>query len=154
MQKVAFITGASAGIGKATAQLLNQRGYRVYAAARRLDKMEDLRQQGIHILSLDVSQEVSITTAVETILAEAGTIDILINNAFTTPLKYPGFTQRTDVLVNSRRTDAYGLCHSIPGNRRVNVYPYPSHPSWREMIIFWRVMISHHRMWYAYFAEH
>ena len=58
-QQTALITGASSGIGKATAILLHEKGYNVYATARRLEMMEDLKAQGINVLYLDVSQEES-----------------------------------------------------------------------------------------------
>jgi NAD(P)-dependent dehydrogenase (short-subunit alcohol dehydrogenase family) len=80
-KKVVFITGASSGIGKATALLLNQQGFQVYAAARQVEKMKDLRQVGIQTLALDVTLEASTVSAIGHIIQEAGKIDILINNA-------------------------------------------------------------------------
>ncbi|MEH3113018.1 oxidoreductase [Pedobacter terrae] len=79
--KTVLITGASSGIGKATAIFLAQQGYKVYAAARRLEKMEALKNFGIKPLFLDVANEDSLVVCVEQILTEAGRIDILINNA-------------------------------------------------------------------------
>jgi NADP-dependent 3-hydroxy acid dehydrogenase YdfG len=81
MAKTVLVTGASAGIGKATAILLAQNGYNVYGAARRTDKMQELKNYGIKPLALDVTKEESITGCVEQIFSEAGSIDILINNA-------------------------------------------------------------------------
>lgn len=81
MKKVALITGASSGMGKSTALILNAQGYTVYGAARRLDQMEDLKQKGINILPLDLTVDQSIVNAVNTILEKEGRIDILINNA-------------------------------------------------------------------------
>ncbi|MDP4206952.1 MAG: oxidoreductase, partial [Bacteroidota bacterium] len=72
---------ASSGIGTRTALLLHQKGYVVYAAARRLDRMKELQAQGIHILRMDVTIEESMVKGVETIISEQGSIDILINNA-------------------------------------------------------------------------
>ncbi|MDP4204914.1 MAG: SDR family NAD(P)-dependent oxidoreductase, partial [Bacteroidota bacterium] len=80
IKKIALITGASSGIGTTTALLLHQKGYVVYAAARRLDRMKELQTQGIHILRMDVTIEESMVKGVETIIAEQGSIDILINN--------------------------------------------------------------------------
>jgi NADP-dependent 3-hydroxy acid dehydrogenase YdfG len=57
MAKTVLVTGASAGIGKATAIYLAQNGYNVYGAARRIDKMQDLKTHGIKPISLDVTQE-------------------------------------------------------------------------------------------------
>jgi NADP-dependent 3-hydroxy acid dehydrogenase YdfG len=57
MAKTVLITGASAGIGKATAILLAQNGYNVYGAARRTEKMQDLQHYGIKPVALDVGRE-------------------------------------------------------------------------------------------------
>ena len=81
MAKTVLVTGASAGIGKATAILLAQNGYNVYGAARRTEKMQDLKQYGIQPIALDVTQDESILTCVEQIFNETGSIDILVNNA-------------------------------------------------------------------------
>ena len=81
MNKTALVTGASAGIGKATAIYLAQNGYNVYGAARRTEKMEDLKNFGIKPVSLDVSKDESLVTCVEQILKSEGRIDILINSA-------------------------------------------------------------------------
>ena len=80
-QKVILITGASAGIGKDAARTLIQQGYTVYAAARRVDKMEDLKQLGGLPLKMDITSEEEVTTAFETIRKKHGGVDILINNA-------------------------------------------------------------------------
>lgn len=79
--KTVLITGASSGIGKTTAIFLAQNGYNVYATARRVERMEELRTLGIKPLFLDVTKEEGLVACVEQILAEAGRIDILINNA-------------------------------------------------------------------------
>ena len=81
MAKTVLVTGASAGIGKATAILLAQNGYNVYGAARRTEKMQDLKSYGIIPIALDVTKDESVTACVEQILKGAGSIDILINNA-------------------------------------------------------------------------
>lgn len=79
--KVILITGASSGIGKSAARLLLTKGHTVYAAARRTEKMEDLRQEGAHIIKLDVTSEESSAAAVGQVLDEQGRIDVLVNNA-------------------------------------------------------------------------
>jgi short-subunit dehydrogenase len=81
MKKTVLVTGASAGIGKATAIFLAQNGYRVYGAARRTDKMHELIMHGIQPITLDVTKEESVKACVEQIFKEAGSIDILVNNA-------------------------------------------------------------------------
>lgn len=79
--KTVLITGASAGIGKATAKQLVAKGYTVYAAARRLEKMDDLRELGCVPLRMDITNDDDITSAVDRIREERGGVDILINNA-------------------------------------------------------------------------
>jgi len=76
-----LITGASSGIGRAAAELLLKSGYTVYAGARRVEKMRDLADLGARVLALDVSVEESLRRAVDTVLREAGGIDVLVNNA-------------------------------------------------------------------------
>lgn len=81
MARIVLITGASAGIGNATAIYLAQHGYEVYAAARRFEKLQELKPFGIKPIALDLTNDESIVDAVSKILREAGRIDILINNA-------------------------------------------------------------------------
>ena len=81
MAKTVLVTGASAGIGKATAILLAQNGYHVYGAARRMEKMQDLEAYGIRPISLDITKDERVEVCVNQILKEAGSIDILVNNA-------------------------------------------------------------------------
>lgn len=76
-----LVTGASAGIGKATAIYLAQNGYNVYGGARRTEKMEELKSFGIKTVTLDITNEDSILSCIKQIQKEAGSIDILINNA-------------------------------------------------------------------------
>lgn len=80
-KRVVLITGASSGIGKETAKALLREGFTVYGAARRVEKMQDLEKLGAHALKMDVTDEASMIAGVQTILAEAGSLDILINNA-------------------------------------------------------------------------
>src|ERR1700748_3116082 len=81
MKKVVLVTGASAGIGKETAKLLAQKGYTVYGAARRTDKMHDLEPLGIKTISMDVTVDDSMVKSIDEIIANEGRIDILVNNA-------------------------------------------------------------------------
>ncbi len=81
MNKVALVTGASSGIGEATARRLLAEGYRVYAGARRVERMEGLRQAGAVPLALDVTEEASMSAAIEAIRAQSGRLDVLVNNA-------------------------------------------------------------------------
>lgn len=80
-EKVALVTGASSGIGEVTARKLQELGYMVYGAARRVDRMQGLESAGMHTLAMDVTDDASVTAAVEQIIAETGRIDVLVNNA-------------------------------------------------------------------------
>jgi len=81
MAKTALITGASSGIGEQTVSALLAIGYTVFAGARRLDRMKRLSEAGARLLALDVTDDASMQTAVQSILQETGRIDVLINNA-------------------------------------------------------------------------
>lgn len=81
MSKIALVTGASSGIGAMTARELAKAGFTVYAAARRVDKMKELKKDGIRPISLDLTNEESMVKCIETILKESGRIDVLVNNA-------------------------------------------------------------------------
>jgi len=80
-QPVAFVTGASTGIGFEAARKLSSNGFTVYAGARRVDRMEPLKALGVHVLSLDVTDDESMQAAVVRVLEERGRIDVLVNNA-------------------------------------------------------------------------
>ena len=79
--KTALVTGASSGIGLETVKALLAAGYTVYAGARRMDLMQPLADAGAHLLSLDLTDDTSISTGVEALLRDAGRIDVLINSA-------------------------------------------------------------------------
>ena len=80
-KKIALVTGASAGIGRETALELSKRGFVVYAAARRTEKMQDLAAKGIHSIALDVTNDDSMVNCVSEIIKKEGRIDVLVNNA-------------------------------------------------------------------------
>lgn len=81
MEKVVLITGGSSGIGYATAELLARNGYKVYAGARRIEKMEPLKKFGVIPISLDVTYQESAEAAVGKVISSEGRIDVLFNNA-------------------------------------------------------------------------
>lgn len=80
-QKVILITGASSGIGYQTAEDLAKAGHKVYAAARRTEKMQPLTASGATPLHLDVTDENECSEVIETVIRKEGHIDVLINNA-------------------------------------------------------------------------
>ena len=79
--RTALVTGASSGIGEATALQLAELGFTVYAGARRVDRMSDLADRGIRTRPVDVTDDASMVALVETIIADTGRIDVLVNNA-------------------------------------------------------------------------
>ncbi|WP_057894370.1 oxidoreductase [Lacticaseibacillus brantae] len=81
MKKIAVVTGASSGIGKEVAKSLQQNGYQVIGGARRVEAMADLKDLGIEIAHLDVTEAGSRETFIQDILNEYGRIDLLVNSA-------------------------------------------------------------------------
>jgi NAD(P)-dependent dehydrogenase (short-subunit alcohol dehydrogenase family) len=75
---VAIVTGASGGIGEASARALQAAGYRVFGTYRRPPAT---MSRGIEYLACDVTSDESVQTAVGQVLAKAGRIDLLVNNA-------------------------------------------------------------------------
>ncbi|NQX43707.1 SDR family oxidoreductase [Paenibacillus tritici] len=88
-EPVALITGTSSGFGLLTALTLARRGYRVIATMRDLGRQTELLQQAeqagvlerIHLMTLDVTDEASIASALQAILGRFGRVDVLVNNA-------------------------------------------------------------------------
>ncbi len=76
-----LVTGCSSGIGKALAQAFHARGCRTYATARSVETLDELAGAGICTLELDVTDPASIRRCVATISAQAGAVDVLVNNA-------------------------------------------------------------------------
>lgn len=81
MTKVILVTGASSGIGYDAAEAFARQGHRVYAAARRVERMEPLKALGVVPLRMDVTDEASLEAGVRTVLEAEGRIDALVNNA-------------------------------------------------------------------------
>lgn len=80
-QRIALVTGASSGIGRATAELLARNGYYVFAAARRVHRLEQIRSDHIEPIQLDVTNEEAVRKAVSHVISTKGRIDVLVNNA-------------------------------------------------------------------------
>ena len=81
IQRVALVTGASSGIGKATAELLARNNYYVFAIARRMDRLEQMRSDHIEPIYLDVTDAEAIRASVDHVISTKGRIDVLVNNA-------------------------------------------------------------------------
>lgn len=77
-KRVVLITGASSGLGKATAELFASRGYRVFGTSR---KANGRAVNGVTMVPMDVTEDESVNNAVATVVDQAGRIDVLINNA-------------------------------------------------------------------------
>ena len=111
-KKIALITGASSGIGEATAQRLLADGYVVYAAARRLERMQALGAMGARLLPLDLTDDASIVAAVDAIQRSQGRLDVLVNNA-----GYGSYGALEDVPLNEGRrqfeVNVFGLARLI-----------------------------------------
>ena len=116
-----LITGCSTGIGRATAERLAERGMTVYATARRLESIEDLRAAGCRTLALDVTDEESMRAGVAAVEEAEGSVGALVNNA--------GYSQSgavetipMDELRRQFETNVFGLVRMcqlvLPGMRR------------------------------------
>src|ERR1700761_9244742 len=78
MKKVILVTGASSGLGLATAKALQAQGHTVYGTSRDAKKIKDVPFKP---LTMDVTDDASVQTAIDTIIKAEGKIDVLINNA-------------------------------------------------------------------------
>jgi NADP-dependent 3-hydroxy acid dehydrogenase YdfG len=86
MKKTALITGATSGIGRATAHEFAKHGINLILCGRRQERLETIqkalgKQTNVHILNFDVRDKVAVFNAIETLPEDFKTIDILINNA-------------------------------------------------------------------------
>jgi len=90
--KVILITGASSGIGEATARLLAERGATVLLGARRTERLsviaDDIRALGgeAHVYALDVTERGAVQAFVDFAVSTFGRVDVLVNNAGVMPL--------------------------------------------------------------------
>lgn len=117
--KNVIITGSSSGFGFKAAKDFADRGYRVFATmrspngknAKAKDELEEYSEH-IHVVEMDVTSDQSVTPAIAAILAEAGTIDILINNA---GIMYLGITEAfsIDQAKQQMETNYFGAVRAI-----------------------------------------
>jgi NAD(P)-dependent dehydrogenase (short-subunit alcohol dehydrogenase family) len=117
-----LITGCSTGIGYACAHGLRERGFRVFATARRVEDVQALRGEGLEALQLDVSSTASIDAAVDAVLEQTkGELYGVFNNA---GYGQPGAVEdlSRDALRDQFETNLFGLheltCRVIPIMRR------------------------------------
>ncbi len=121
VSKAVLITGCSSGIGWATAERLANVGWRVYATARKVEAIAPLEESGCRLLSLDVTDDDSMVSAVEEVERREGAVGALVNNA--------GYSQSGAVeavpMEKVRRqfeTNVFGLVRMcqlvLPGMRR------------------------------------
>ncbi len=86
MTKTALITGATSGIGRATARILAQNNYQIILCGRREDRLQELKKElsaftAIHTLAFDVRDNEKIIAAITSLPSQFALIDVLINNA-------------------------------------------------------------------------
>jgi NAD(P)-dependent dehydrogenase (short-subunit alcohol dehydrogenase family) len=120
VSKAVLITGCSTGIGHATAEHLLDRGWNVYATARRPETLADLEGKGAKTLALDVNDDASMSAAVRAVEEAEGAVGVLVNNA--------GYSQSgaiedvgMDVVRRQFETNVFGLVRMcqlvLPGMR-------------------------------------
>lgn len=87
-RKIILLTGASSGIGEATARRLVQAGHHLVIGARRIERLQTLRDElgNIDCLAIDVTQAEDLAKMAQFALQQHGRIDVLINNAGVMPL--------------------------------------------------------------------
>ena len=119
--RVAFITGASGGLGAQFARTLSRAGAAVVLASRRVERLKELRAQiegeggDAHVVELDVTDQRSIKAAVARAETEVGSIDILVNNSgvsTTQPLKDVD-TDNFDFIFNTNVKGAFFVAQEV-----------------------------------------
>jgi len=125
-----LVTGCSSGIGRCVALALRERGYRVYATARKSEDLAQLEDAGLEAIELDASDPVSVSAAVdETLSRTGGTLYGLFNNgAYGQPGAIEDLTR--DVLREQFETNFFGwhdlTRQLLPVMRRAGLRPH--HP--------------------------
>src|SRR5436190_275613 len=77
--KITLVTGVSSGIGREIAQLLTERGARVFGTVRNPQSASSIH--GVELVSMDVTEDASVNAAIQSIVLKAGPIQLLVNNA-------------------------------------------------------------------------
>ena len=109
MASIAVITGASSGIGAATAQALAREGYTVVVGARRLERLKRVAAEKGVALELDVTDEASVAAFVADVKRRFGRIDVLVNNAGGALGLNPIAEARDDEWIGMWKTNVLGL---------------------------------------------
>ena len=143
--KVVLITGASSGIGEATAPVLARKGHRLVIGARRTDRLEALAAQlnaeggSVEFASLDVTDLEDVQAFAGLALAKFGRIDVIVNNAGVMPLsplealKIDEWNQMIDVNI---RGVLHGIAAALPVMKKqgsgqvINVSSIGGHQVW------------------------
>ena len=118
MSKVILLTGASSGIGEATARLLSKQVHRLVIGARRTERLaalaQDLRSEGgsVEYRALDVPQAEDVQAFADAALALHGRIDVIINNAGVMPLS-PLASLKVDEWDRMIDVNIRGVLHGI-----------------------------------------
>ena len=149
--KVVLITGASSGIGEATARVLARKGHRLLIGARRTDRLESLakqlREEGgtVEFASLDVTDLEDVRAFASLALEKFGRIDVIVNNAGVMPLsplealKIDEWNQMIDVNI---RGVLHGIAAALPVMKKqgsgqvINVSSIGGHQVWPTCAVY------------------
>lgn len=112
--KVILLTGASSGIGEATARLLAREGHQLIIGARRTDRLQALSQEfsNIDYLAVDVTRPEDLQQMAQHALTQYGRIEVLVNNAGIMPLS-PLSALKTDEWNQTLDVNVRGVLHGI-----------------------------------------
>ena len=109
MNPIAVVTGASSGIGAATAIALGRQGYRIVVGARRVERLERVAGEDGVALPLDVTDEDSVNNFVKQIARRFGRVDVLVNNAGGALGLNPVAEAKDDEWIGMWQTNVLGL---------------------------------------------
>lgn len=149
--KVILITGASSGIGEATARLLAEKGHHIVMGARRTDRLETIAGEiqsaggSAEYLALDVANLASMQAFADHALAKFGKIDVIVNNAGVMPLsplealKIDEWNQMIDVNI---RGVLHGIAATLPTMKKqgfgqvINISSIGGHAVWPSCAVY------------------